>query len=129
MRCRSSTRVIIFLAVLLAMVAGCYATTGIGKVKEALTYDKETAVGLMVSAVKAYDLKVLPQKDFDRVIEVYREWQKYHNLAVDAVILAEIRMKAGGSWDQVQIEKARDLAQTALYVLVDTATKLKLLKE
>jgi hypothetical protein len=116
------------LVVLVLLVAACAATTPLGKAKEGLNYDKEVNVSVMAEAVRAYDAKLITQTQYDKIKEAYTIWQRAHNLAVDAVALAEKRAASGQPWSQLEVNQARAVALNAATMLVQLLTQAGIIK-
>jgi hypothetical protein len=119
---------VVALLVLATAIGACAAQTALGKAKEGLLYDRELAVGILTGATQAYDAKGISQAQFERVVDLYRLHRAAHNVAVDAVALAEAAAKSGKPYDPGQLEALRAGAARALKDLVDLATLLGIRK-
>jgi len=112
----------------LVSLAACAATTPLGKAKEGLMYDRDVNVSLMAETVKAYDAKLLTAVQFEKAKQAYTTWQTAHNLAVDAIALAQSRQDAGQPWSRVDLDNARSIALNAATALVKLLTDYKVIK-
>lgn len=118
---------LLLLTVALAL-AGCAATSALGKAKEALLYDKQLGEGAYEAAARMYVSGQLPKDRFDQATAIYSKWRSAHVVAVQLVATAEAAQNLGKPFDQAQAERVRLAATAALTDFVNLLTSFGVLK-